>query len=216
MVGMKVTGNGFTNLTTILKIVPTTTKGVTTYTVYLSAPVPQTTTTFTFMAPALTGANAGIPYTSDPGLQTDLVTKGAGFTHEKEALAFAANVYEMLSVYGTIPTKDLQNDLLPNLSMAVVYEAIGGNVGHLPTALPINYVNISADVRDLGKSVLRGVSNYLTTTPPPDGTPWSVGYWYPPPGESSEKGSIPYNVWNLDPFVWFVHQPLGVVDLCAA
>lgn len=210
MVGMKVTGAGINNLTTILKIVPTTTNMVTTYTVYLSAPVPQTTTSFTFLAPALTGANAGVPFTNDPGLQLDLVTKGAGFTYEKDAIAFGANVYEMLSTYGTISQTQLKNDLLPNLSMAVVYEAIGGNVGHLPTALPVDYVNISADVRDLGKSVLRGVSNFLTTTPPPPNTPWNVGYWYPPPGETSEKGSIPYNVWNLDPFVWFVHQALGL------
>ena len=65
------------------------------------------------------------------------------------------------------------------------------------TCHPKNYVNISADARDLAKSALRGVPNYNTT--PESG-------WYPKPSEGT--GNQTYNVFNLDPYVWFVHKEL--------
>jgi hypothetical protein len=199
MLGMVVTGGGITNqTTTVLNIAKKTTDGVTTYTVYLSAPVPSgKNVSFTFSKPA------GIPYSNDPGLETNLINPD-GFGADKPfAVAFAGSVYEMMSVYGTIPKK---HTLLPNRSMDLVYEAIGGNVGFLPTAA---FVRISENVRDLGKSVLRGVPDFLAY---PDqhatDSQWKLGYWYPPP--STPTDGTNYNVFNLDPFVWFVHQRLDL------
>ena len=106
-----------------------------------------------------------------------------------------------MSNYSTVPVNHSQ---LPNRSMDVVYEAIGGNVGFLPSNVN-TLTAITSDVRDLGKSVLRGVPNFLTY---PDqhttDSQWQPGYWYPPP--STHTDGTDYNVFNLDPFVWFVHQ----------
>jgi hypothetical protein len=90
----------------------------------------------------------------------------------------------------------------------VVYEAIGGNVGFLPSNVN-TLTAITSDVRDLGKSVLRGVPNFITY---PDqhktDSQWQPDFWYPPP--STHTDGTDYNVFNLDPFVWFVHQKVGL------
>lgn len=185
---------------TILKIDPTNNQ------IYLSAPVPPSTTSFTFLAPQ------AIMYSNDPGLQTNLINPN-GFKNDPKfgnltsfAYSFAQTVYEMMNVYSTTSKTQLQATKLPNLSMAVVYEAIGGNVGFLPTAA---FSNISADARDLGKSVLRGVPDFTTyTTIPKTDADWKPGSWYPPPSTHIDNQN--YNVFNLDPFVWFVHQQLGL------
>ncbi len=184
-VGMQVTGGGINALTTILKIADV--NGVMTY--YLSAPVPgvsaPTQMNLTFSPPppiAFAGETQNIPLSFAPA-------------HQAEAKAFAATVYEVLSVFSTAGRRV---PALPG-SMEVVGNSIGGNVGFLPTATPTNYVNISANVRDLVKSALRGVANF-TTTP--------ESQWYPDPAMAT--GGQSYNVYNLDPYVWFVHKELGL------
>jgi hypothetical protein len=200
-VGMQVTNPAKTlqPLITIIKIV-TQVNGPTLY--YLSRPVPgvtgPTTMNLAFSKPQ------PIAFSSTPGLNTDLINPTGFGSDAAFAKAFAASVYEMMSAYSTV----VNETGLPN-DMNVIYEAIGGNVGHLPTAKPVDYVNISADVHDLGKSVLRGVPNFLaypdTHTSDSD---WKPGDWYPPPSDSTD--GTDYNVFNLDPFVWFVHQKLGL------
>ena len=96
---------------------------------------------------------------------------------------------------------------LPNRSMDVVYEAIGGNVGFLPPNVH-DLTAITADVRDLGKSALRGVPNFITYTQQGSDSQWQPGAWYPPP--SKNMYNTGYNIYNLDPFVWFVHQKVGL------
>ncbi len=189
--GMKVTGPNITGLVTILKI------SADAKTVYLSAPVPAATTSFTFSKPDVLSTYG------DPNVNVNLIHAN-GFGADKAfADAFAASVYETMSVYSTI-----EKPTVPQLprSMGVVYESIGGGVGHLPTAA---FVNISADVRDLGKSVLRGVPDFnkYPNTNTPD-SQWKPGDWYPPPSQRTDGAN--YNVFNLDPYVWFVHQKLGL------
>jgi len=184
-VGMQVTGGGISALTTIVKL--TIVEGV--QTAYLSAPIPgvtsPATTTLTFSPPPpIAFAEQASPITLkfQPALRP-------------YAREFAATVYEVLSVFSTAPRKV---PALPG-SMEVVGNSIGGNVGFLPTAEPINYVNISADVRDLVKSALRGVPDFIK---------YPEGQWYPAP--SVGTGGQSYNVFNLDPYVWFVHRQLGL------
>ena len=55
---------------------------------------------------------------------------------------------------------------------------------------------------DLSKSALRGVPDY---TSPLYSNP---AQWYPDPALAT--GGQTYNVFNLDPFVWFVHEKLGL------
>lgn len=183
--GMQVTGGGITGLTTILAI--KNVNGV--QKVYLSAPVPGVTAPgradFTFSAPQ------PIAYADQT---TDLSLRFPP-AQQKYATAFAATVYETLSVFSTAPRK------VPALpaSLELVGNSIGGNVGFLPTAKPINYVNISADVRDLVKSALRGVPDFADPRYP-------ERTWYPTP--SKPEGGQTYNVYNLDPYVWFIHREL--------
>ena len=146
-----------------------------------------------------------IAYSNDPGLETDLINPDGFGSDAAFATAFAGSVYELMSVYSTVPQK---HTLLPNSSMDLVYEAIGGNVGFLPPTVN-TLTAITSDVRDLGKSVLRGVPNFLAD---PDqnqaDSQWQPGLWYPTP--STHTDGTDYNVFNLDPFVWFVHQKLGL------
>jgi len=198
-VGMTVTGQGISGLITILRIA--TVKGM--QTLYLSAPVPQAlngqTVTFTVSNPP------PIAYSNDPGLNENLINADGFGNDASFATAFAGSVYELLSNYSTVPVNHSQ---LPNRSMDVVYEAIGGNVGFLPPNVN-TLTAITADVRDLGKSVLRGVPNFIAY---PDqhktDSQWQPGFWYPPP--STHTDGTNYNVFNLDPFVWFVHQKVGL------
>lgn len=184
-VGMQVTGGGISFLTTILKIV--TVNGVQQY--FLSRPVPGVTSptaiSFTFKPPQ------GIAFTSET---TNIPLEFKTTDAQAYAKDFAATVYEAMSVFSTADTRDAH---LPS-SMAIVENVIGGNVGFLPTAdaKPV-YVNISADARDLVKSALRGVPDFNTSP---------ESKWYPPP--SFGTGGHTYNVFNLDPYVWFVHREL--------
>jgi len=55
-------------------------------------------------------------------------------------------------------------------------------------------------VRDVVKSILRGVYDFNKV---PDQT-----QWYPDP--KKQTGGQKFNVYNLDPYVWFVHRVLGM------
>jgi hypothetical protein len=190
-VGMQVRPTtGIPPLITIIKIV-TPVSGPTQY--YLSRPVPgvtgPTTMQLQFLAPqpiayAAQTNNIRINFDKQPA-------------EKPFAAAFAATAYELMSVYSTATIRDAQ---LPP-AMGVVENVIGGNVGFLPSAKPIDYVNITADVRDLGKSALRGVPNFADPAYP-------ESKWYPDPAKPT--GDEPWNVFNLDPFVWFVHKKLGL------
>jgi len=191
-VGMNVTEAGITNLTTILKI------SADMKTFYLSTPVPVDSgksATFKFSKPA---PIAFADETTNIPISFALATPA----EQQTAAAFAGVVYELLSVYSTINPRKV-----PQLlgSMETVGNAMGGNVGFLPTAnigTPpdvINLKNISADVRDLGKSALRGVPDFADIVKYPPATAW-----YPDPAKRT--GDQTYNVYNLDPYVWFVHQ----------
>jgi hypothetical protein len=65
---------------------------------------------------------------------------------------------------------------------------------------------VIAMIRDMIKSVLRGVSDF-TKYPDVIDDHGNHLSWYPNPAES--RGDQPFNVFNLDPFVWFVHVQLG-------
>jgi hypothetical protein len=65
---------------------------------------------------------------------------------------------------------------------------------------------VTSIIRDMIKSVLRGVSDF-TKHPDLLGEKGNHTSWYPDP--KKPHGGQPFNVFNLDPFVWFVHVPLG-------
>jgi hypothetical protein len=113
------------------------------------------------------------------------------------ARKFAGSVYEALAAEAAIPIPLPPATELPKLprSMVLVSTAIGCDVLHLPNHDDV----IGGQVRDLIKSVLRGVYDF-TQVP--------ESKWYPDP--SVPTGGRAYNVFNLDPYVWFVHKKLGL------
>jgi hypothetical protein len=193
--GMKVSGQGINGLITIARISDDKKQ------FFLSAPVPVglkgKTVQFTFASPEM------ISTYKESGVKLNLINADKFGADKPFADAFAASVFETMAMYSTIKKPTIPE--LPR-SMGLVYECIGGGVGHLPTS---DFVKISADARDLGKSVLRGVPDFNDY--PNKFTPdskWKLGDWYPTPSKSMDGAN--YNVFNLDPYVWFVHQKLGL------
>ncbi|MBI1324798.1 DUF642 domain-containing protein [bacterium] len=121
------------------------------------------------------------------------------FTKDQQqtALAFAGSVYAAMFAESQIPQFTVNNPIMP-AAMSLVYTTIGCDVTHIPNANDSNS-QIEADVRDLIKSILRGVYDF-TKVP--------EAQWYPHP--ATWQGGQQFNVYNLDPYVWFVHEVLGL------
>jgi hypothetical protein len=88
-------------------------------------------------------------------------------------------------------------------------DVVGANMGFIFTnqaKLTDDGKMVTAMIRDMIKSVLRGVWDF---TKFPDNVDDHGNHlsWYPDPKE--HRGEQRFNVFNLDPFVWFVHVQLG-------
>lgn len=88
-------------------------------------------------------------------------------------------------------------------------DVVGANMGFIFTneaKLTDDGKMVTAMIRDMIKSVLRGVWDF---TKFPDNVDDHGNHlsWYPDPKE--HRGDQRFNVFNLDPFVWFVHVQLG-------
>ncbi|MBV8485224.1 MAG: hypothetical protein JO077_20455 [Verrucomicrobia bacterium] len=87
-------------------------------------------------------------------------------------------------------------------------DIVGANMGYIFTdALKKTYDadEVTSMIRDKIKSVLRGVTDFTKFPDVIENGQHTV--WYPNPGE--EHGGQVFNVFNLDPFVRFVHVVLG-------
>jgi hypothetical protein len=85
---------------------------------------------------------------------------------------------------------------------------IGGNMGFIFTQAAKDSDDgkmLQAKIRDKIKSALRGVSDFTEFGEVDETT--NTRRWYPNPAE--DQGGKGFNVFNLDPFVWFVHVQLG-------
>ncbi len=116
---------------------------------------------------------------------------------QQTALKFAGSVYEAMIAEAAIGYYTTKSPLLPP-SMSLVYTVIGCDTADLPQAIGANSL-VGGQVRDLIKSVLRGVYDF-TQVP--------ESQWYPNP--ATYEGGQQFNVYNLDPYVWFVHEVLGL------
>jgi hypothetical protein len=111
------------------------------------------------------------------------------------AVAFAQNVYLVMSTMGRTVKPNTANASIPLLG-----NVIGGNVG--PAFLPNQNQAIQTAITNQIKSALRGVPDF---TSPLYSNP---SQWYPDP--ALKTGGQNFNVYNLDPFIWFIHQKLGL------
>ena len=129
----------------------------------------------------------------------------AGQTALNPAFKFAASVYEAMATENAIVTYAGKSPLLPP-AMSLIYTVIGCDVQDLPNSGGGNLntpTSVGSQVTDVIKSVLRGVYDF-TQVPEFSG---STHNWYPAP--ATKTGSQQFNVYNLDPYVWFVHTVLN-------
>jgi len=115
---------------------------------------------------------------------------------------FAQQVYLIMAAMNQIgePNNNTVNKFMQDI--------IGANMGYIfdKSKHPLPEVQmVMAVIRDKIKSVLRGVSDF-TKYPDTDNKTW-----YPNPAVKARghNGKLDFNVFNLDPFVWFVHRVLG-------
>jgi hypothetical protein len=114
---------------------------------------------------------------------------------------FAAEVYDVMINFSKIPVID--NRL--SGSTQLMENIIGDNVGMIPNLSPARTTQITDEVI----SLMRGVLDYTD--------PNSVSDWYSAPTDTTKYGgaminNMPadFNVYNLNPYVWFVHSKLGL------
>src|SRR5262249_20164929 len=110
----------------------------------------------------------------------------------------AGSVYEAMAAEAAIldyPSKF--SGLAP--SMSLVATVIGFDAAHLPNS-DGGTAAVAGQIRDLVKSILRGVYDFQQV---PD-----QSQWYPNP--ATWQGGQHFNVYNLDPYVWFVHRVLNL------
>lgn len=121
-------------------------------------------------------------------------------------LEFAKKVYLLMAAFSQVPKNPDANVKTP-YQIELMVNVIGGNFGYIfepnDLALTDGGLVISSTLRDILKSVLRGVTDFTKFTEYEGKT----RIWYPNPGDP--RGNQTFNVYNLDPYVWFVHVILG-------
>jgi hypothetical protein len=91
----------------------------------------------------------------------------------------------------------------------LMQDVVGANMGFIFTQQAKDSDDgkmVTSMIRDMIKSVLRGVTDF-TKYPDAIDDQGNHTNWYPDPAEA--RGGQTFNVFNLDPFVWFVHVKLG-------
>jgi hypothetical protein len=134
------------------------------------------------------GKPPAIPYT-DLAKPYDLTFPDT----DQTANLFAGSVYAALSAEAEVINPPPTN--LPK-SADVVARVIQFDVNLPDHELP-GGTNLTGQIRDVAKSLLRGVWNFVAIPNQND--------WYPNPADP-KTGGKDFNVYNLDPYVWFVHD----------
>jgi hypothetical protein len=161
----------------------------------------STNATFTFLPPKpllWTPTAKGDP--GYPLIQLQFLNKQPGWHDPYE---FSQQVYLIMASMNQIGHAN--NDSVSKYMQDIV----GANMGFIFTNAAKKTDDaqmVIAMIRDVIKSVLRGVSDF---TKYPDIVDDHGNHlsWYPDPKE--HHGGQLFNVFNLDPFVWFVHVRLG-------
>jgi hypothetical protein len=161
-----------------------------------------TNATFTFLAPKSllwTPTAKG-----DPGYP--LIGDQFKFSDEPKwhhPYEFSQQVYLIMASMNQIGKENNKN------VSKYMQDIIGGNMAYIFTN-PAKEIGdaqmVIAMIRDMIKSVLRGVSDF-TKFPDEVNQDGVHTVWYPNPKQW--QGGQRFNVFNLDPFVWFVHVKLG-------
>lgn len=166
--------------------------------------------TYTFTAPL------PIPRSSDaPAFGANSLSFNGSFTapYGETPLEFAQTVYDVMVSFSHIPPT-VGSKL--SLSAQLLSFCIGCNVGSFTGNAQLPSIRGDVQLRDELKSILRGVSDFQEF--PEFGTqqdPLSTSQWYPNPatpltGSLLNGSQSDFNVFNLNPYVYFVHKVLGM------
>ena len=167
-------------------------------------------TNYTFYAP--TNAKAKLRYTPDQPEMVGYPMFGAG------VVGYPAFVFSGSQQEGQDPWEFSQsiylamaslNQIAQNNSDTVfkaMQNVIGGNMGYIFNQAGKDSEDgqaVIAMIRDRIKSVLRGVSDF---TKYKERNATGALLWYPDP--KLDNWGTGFNIFNLDPYVWFVHEVL--------
>ena len=154
-------------------------------------------TSFNFAAPSF----AAIPgYDQNGSASGNTPHVNLSFTPAQMpyAIAFAQTVFTAMAAWSvSIPAGT------PNAWDPLLLNIIGGNLNtlYLPNANP----NVVSTLTNMAISLEQGVPDY---TSPLYSNP---AQWYPDPSLPSPKGGgQTWNVFTLNPYVWFIHAKLGL------
>jgi hypothetical protein len=148
-----------------------------------------------------------------PAFGTDTLTFDPSFKapYGETPLDFARTVYDVMAGFSRLPPS---GSLLSPSAQLLSY-VIGCNIGAFGgnNAIPVVRDN---QLRDELKSIMRGVSDFSVFPEfgtPQDPSPTSL--WYPDPktpvpGALINGAQSTFNVFNLSPYVYFVHKVLGM------
>ncbi len=146
------------------------------------------------------------PKSGEPGYP--LLTDSFKFPEsEKEAARdpylFAQKVYLIMASMNQIGEPN------NNSVCKFMQDVVGANMGYIfdaPGKASDDGKMVTSMIRDMIKSVLRGVTDFTDYPDVVDKDNKHI-VWYPDP--AVHRGGQRFNVFNLDPFVWFVHVKLG-------
>jgi hypothetical protein len=163
----------------------------------------STNAIFTFLPPRLNPLLWTPTAKADPGYP--LIGDKFKFSDEPKwhnPYEFSQQVYLIMASMNQIgrPNNDSVSKYMQDI--------VGANMGFIFTKDAQNTDDaqmVIAMIRDMIKSVLRGVTDFTAFPDKIENDKHVV--WYPNP--SLPSGNQPFNVFNLDPFVWFVHVQLG-------
>lgn len=125
------------------------------------------------------------------------------YLKSRKPYCFAQKVYMIMASMNQIGYANNDN------VCKFMQDVVGANMGFIFDQAAKDSADgqmVIAMIRDMIKSVLRGVSDFTKFPDLLDEKGHHL-QWYPDPAE--EHGGQPFNVFNLDPFVWFVHEILG-------
>jgi hypothetical protein len=174
--------------TTILSIV-----GNTVYLSQVPSKSADKTQQYTFSAPKELPINAtSAKYTKPYELSFNAAAKA-------NADLFAGSVYESMQTQSVdTPPSAYLPDTMNVVAHVIKFWAA------LPTYTEPWGTELVGQIRDLAKSILRGVYNYYAV---PDQSQWYPNPAVAPVGLTSGQT---FNVFNLDPYVWFAHTQEGL------
>jgi hypothetical protein len=118
------------------------------------------------------------PIKTDPNKPEDLA----------RAKALSQIVWDVMNDFSTDPNLSPSSPLLPTSQL--LQFILGDNVRDLPGQSPQQ----AQEITDMVSLLMRGIPN----------NSYNKSLWYPAPGDPKSDGVAKY---NLNPFVWFVHDP---------